>query len=157
MGNRRNHPNNTGHFTKLIRSTMDEPAWKALKPSAQALYPWLKLEWRGLKYNNNGKIRLSLKQAAERMGVVVDTAASAFHDLQRMGFIVVTQPAQLGMGGHARPTAYELTELELPNSDAISGRKLYRDWRKGQNFPVHKPSSNNPSGRNGKTKPLPKI
>ncbi len=139
----------------LIRDTMEEPAWRALSTTAQSLYPWLKLEWRGPDFNNNGKIRLSIRQAADRMGVGINTVSRAFHDLQAKGFIVVTEPARLGLGGHAKPPAYELTELKLSHSDAIGGRKLYRDWRKGQDFPVHKSMTNNPSGKNGKTKPCP--
>jgi len=42
------------HWTKLIRTTMEEPAYSALSTAAQALYPWLKLEWHGPDANNNG-------------------------------------------------------------------------------------------------------
>lgn len=141
------------HFTKLIRSTMEEPAWRALLSSAQSLYPWIKLEWRGPQANNNGKIRLSVRQAAERMGVGLNTAARAFHDLQAKGFLVVTEQARLGLGGEAKSPSYELTELKRAHGDKIEGRKLYRDWRKGHDYPVFKALANNPKGRNGKTKP----
>jgi hypothetical protein len=40
-------------------------------------YPWFKFEWRGADKNNNGKIRLSVRQLADRMGVRPDTAADA--------------------------------------------------------------------------------
>ena len=54
------------HFAKMFRHIMEEPAWRALPSTAQALYPWLKLEWRGPDADNNGSIRLSVRQAAER-------------------------------------------------------------------------------------------
>lgn len=142
------------HWTKLIRGTMEEPAWRALSSTAQALYPWLKLEWRGLEYNNNGKLRLSVRQAASRLGVALNTAAEAFRDLQRKGFIVQTEHACLGVDGAAKSPAYEITELKMPGSDRIDGRKLYREWRPGHDFPVHMLSPNNPGGIHGKkTKP----
>ena len=48
--------------------------------------------------------------------------------------------------------AYELTELAMPTSGQPEGRKLYRDWRPGHDFPVEKHSANNPEGRNGKNR-----
>ncbi|MEM9130159.1 MAG: hypothetical protein AAGA97_10620 [Pseudomonadota bacterium] len=54
-------------FAMMRREFMEEPAWRALSPTAQALYPWLRLEWKGADFRNNGKIRLSVKRAAERL------------------------------------------------------------------------------------------
>lgn len=141
------------HFTKLIRATMETPAWRALPPTAQVLYIWLKLEWRGPNANNNGKLRLSVRQAADRMGVMRDTAARAFHELQAKGFIVMTERACLGIEGAARSPAFEITELPLPHGQGRAGRKLFWDWRPGQDFPVMRAGANNPEGRNGKAKP----
>ncbi len=140
------------HFTVMVRYMMMYPAWRALTTTAQALYVWLKLEWKGKRYNNNGKIRLSVRQAAERLGIGVNTAARGFQDLQRKGFIVVTERACLGISGMARAPAFELTELAMPTSEKPEGRKLYRDWRQGHDFPVEKHSANNPEGRNGKNR-----
>lgn len=154
MGRNRHDEETTEHFTKMIRPTMQTPAWRALSPVAQALYPWLKFEWRGPKANNNGKIRLSVRQAAERVGVSLNTAARAFRELQAKGFIVVTQRACLGIDGAAKAPAFELTELKLPGTEQIGGRKLYRDWRPGYDFLVITATVNNPTGRNGrKAKP----
>lgn len=141
------------HWTKMLRSTMEEPAWRALSSTAQALYPWLKLEWRGPDANNNGKIRLSVRQAAERLGVTRDTAAEAFRDQQRKGFLVQTEPGRLGIEGEAKSPAYEITELKMPSVSG-DGRKLYRGWRPEREFAVPTTPSNNPHGRNGrKAKP----
>ena len=87
------------------------------------------------------------------MGVGLNTAARAFHDLQAKGFLVVTEHAHLGMGGEGKSPAYELTEIKLQHSDQNTGRKLYQDWCEGRDYPVHKSLANNPSGRNGKIKP----
>ncbi|UOM34866.1 helix-turn-helix domain-containing protein [Acuticoccus sp. I52.16.1] len=134
----------------MVRTMMEEPAWRALSTTAQALYPWLKLEWRGKDYNNNGKIRLSTRQAAERLGVTQQTARLAFHDLQAKGFVIVTEHARLGVEGVACSPAFELTELKMPASEKQDGRKLYRDWREGRDYPVHVTNANNPQGRNGR-------
>lgn len=144
------------HWTKLIRHTMEEPAWRALTSTAQALYPWLKLEWRGPDSNNNGSIQLSTRQAAAKMGVSIDTAAEAFRDLQRKGFIVQTDPACLGSEGAAKSPSYELTEIKMPGAQG-DGRKLYKKWEPGNEYSVQRSMANNPTGRNGrdlqKTKP----
>lgn len=102
----------------------------------------LKLEWRGPRANNNGRIRLSFRRAAERLGVSVGAAARAFHALLAKGFIVVTQEARLGIGGEAKSPAYEITELALPSSDRSEGRKTYREWKEGQDFPIKKSMTN---------------
>ena len=146
---RRNREERPEHWTQLIRKTMEEPAWRALSTTAQALYPWLKFEWKGRDYNNNGKIRLSVRQAAERLGVTPGTAALAFHDLQRKGWIFQTEAACLGLEGAAKSPAYELTELKMPGTTG-DGRKLYRQWCEGRDFPVAGVAPNNPMGRNGR-------
>jgi DNA-binding transcriptional MocR family regulator len=154
----RGKPNQTGrddvqeHWTKMLRGMMQTPAWRSLPPVAQALYPWLKLEWRGPKANNNGRIRFSVSQAAEAVGVNRKTVAKAFHALQARGFIVMTEPARLGAGGAATSPAFEITELALPNSEKPAGRKLYEDWRKGRDFPVYVAAAQNPRGINGKSR-----
>lgn len=141
------------HWTKMIRQHMDCPAWRALSLPAQAIYPWLKLEWKGPSSNNNGKIELSLRQIADRAGCNVKTAMRAFHDLQRKGWIVVTRPAALGLGGHARTHQIELTEIMcLPNDRP---RALYQKWSEGADYPVAEVRTNNPQGKNGIQNPVP--
>ena len=143
-------PFQSEHYTKCLRHTMETPAWKSLSTTAQALYPHLKLEWRGQHSNNNGQIRLSTRQAAIKMGIATNTASRAFQDLQAKGFIVITQAAQLGAGGDAQSPAYEITELALPSAEKAEPRKLYLTWSQGRDYPVKKHLANNPTGRNGK-------
>ena len=139
------------HGTYVRRALMETPAFRALSPKAQILLLWLKLEWKGAKYNNNGKIRLSVRQAAGRLGVSVNTAAEAFRELQAKGFIVVTQMGSLGVEGEARGPSYELTEHPRPSrEEEVEGRKLYLQWKPGSDFPVARHNVNNPAGRNGR-------
>ena len=125
----------------MILVYMQDPAWRALSPKAQALYPWLKMEWKGPKANNNGKISLSVRQAAECMGVANDSAAKAFHELQAKGFIVMTEPASLGVKGQGKCPKYEITELDLPGEPR--GRCLFSKWEQGSDFPVIKANVSN--------------
>lgn len=154
MGRDRKNESRVEHFTAMTRNMMETPAWRALSPTAQALYPWLRLEWRGPKANNNGAISLSTRQAADRMGVGINTAARAFHDLQSKGFLVLTRAARLGLKGHATAPEYELTEIPLPHLSANTGRRLYATWREGADYPVHKSPANNPSGRREQQNPV---
>lgn len=149
MGRDKRNEKRPEHFTKMIRHTMEEPAWRALSTTAQALYPWLKMEWRGPEANNNGKLRLSSRQAGERLGINHKTAARAFQELQAKGFIVLTEYAVLGVEGQSAAPAFEITEIKMPHG-AGDGRKLYRQWQPGRDFPVHKAPANNPKGVNGK-------
>lgn len=157
MGRDKRNEARAEHFTKLVRNTMETEAWRALSPTAQALYPWIKLEWRGSQSNNNGKIKLSVRQAAERLGIGINTASRAFHDLQAKGFIVVTEHARLGIKGQATCPAYELTELGLPHVEKSTGRKLFKDWKPGADFPVHKATVHNPNGSRKKQNPVIKL
>jgi DNA-binding transcriptional MocR family regulator len=146
----KNTTDKTERFTKMISVTMDTTAWRALSSTAQALYPFLRLEWKGKNYCNNGEIKLSTRQAAYALGVNVDTAARAFRDLQAKGFIVMTNPGCLGIAGKGISPSYELTELGT-KADS-KPRKLFKQWDPKREFPVHKLSANNPNGRNGREK-----
>ena len=155
MGRDRRNETKSSHFARLDRNLLEQPAWRALSPTAQALYPWLRLEWRGPQANNNGHISLSVRQASDRLGIGKDAAARAFRDLQARGFLVARHVASLGLGGQAHGTLYELTEIAMPNSDSNQGRRLFKDWREGADYPVIAAPTHNPRGRNSKTKPCP--
>jgi DNA-binding transcriptional MocR family regulator len=144
-----NRPEPTEHFTKMIRNHMELQAWRELSTTAQAIYPFMKLEWKGPKANNNGKIEISARQLAMKIGVTRTTAANALHDLQRKGWIFVTKKANLGLAGQARGNLYELTEIALPG-DNPRPRNLFRDWSPGHDLDVAQIRTNNPKGFNGK-------
>ena len=150
--NRKGRNEQSEHFAKLQRRMMETPAWRALSSKAQALYPWLLLEWHGPNFNQNGKLRLSIRQAAEKMNLARNTIAQAFHELQGKGFIVVTETACLGIRGAAKAPAYEMTDLPLPTAEPYVGRKLYLQWREGNDFTVIRHKPNNPAGFNGESK-----
>jgi hypothetical protein len=149
MGRDKRNERSPEHFTKMLRHNMETPAWRALSVHAQALYPWLKLEWKGPQANNNGRIEMSVRQAAELLGCSKETAAGALRDLQKKGWLVVTRAACLGVKGAARGNQYELTEIAMPGEHPRP-RNLFRQWQPGRDFPVAEIRTNNPRGRNGK-------
>lgn len=147
MGRDRKNEHQPEHWTQMLRNTMETPAWRALTTTGQALYPWLKLEWKGAKFNNNGKISLSVRDAAHRLGCNMKTAARAFHDLQAKGFLLLTSHGRMGVEGKGAPPTYEITELAMPGEQ--SGKKLFLHWQEGHDFPVRAHTPVNPKGRNG--------
>ncbi|MCB1439939.1 MAG: hypothetical protein KDJ63_09215 [Nitratireductor sp.] len=151
------HPG--GKYTAMLLSTMNTDAWRSLSTSAQALYPWLRMEWKGAQYNNNGKLSLSYRAAAEAMGISSpDTVMRAFKDLQAKGFVVVHKVSSLGVEGMGRSFEYEITDLDMPGK--TNANKLFLQWRKGHDFPVVDGQTGNPVGKNERNKkqnPIPKI
>lgn len=141
--------------TTALLSTMQTEAWRDLSTVAQAVYIWLKMEWRGNNFNNNGALSISYRQICACMGIAkADTVAKAFHDLQAKGFVVVHKVARLGIDGFGKGFEYELTELAMPGVDTNGKRnmprKLFMQWRKRHDFPVKRANANNPKGVNGK-------
>lgn len=126
-----------GKYTIMTLNLMSTPAWRALSSKAQALYTWLKMEWKGPKQNNNGQISLSCRAAAAKMSVTPNTAAAGFRELQKKGFIVVTKPSYLGTEGEARLQLYEITELPMPGTDRP--RHLYALWKQDTDYRVVSP------------------
>ena len=139
--------NPSGKFAPMPLSVMDTPAWRALSSAAQALYPWLVMEFKGEKYNNNGEIRLSVRQAGFKMGVSKDTAARAFYDLQAKGFIKVKKGGSLGISGMGKCPEYEITGLTLPENGR-NANDHYKEWTEGKDFEIFIHPVKNDKGKN---------
>lgn len=130
---------------------METEAWRSLSSTAQALYVWLRLEWKGKRFNNNGSIKLSDRQGARVMGRTKNTVNRAGHDLQAKGFIIVTKLGCLGTEGEGVSHEYEITELPLPGQSV--GRRLYQNWSPGHDFPVKKMPANRSANQKTKARP----
>lgn len=109
-------------FVAVLKPTLQEPAWKALPYGARCLYITLKSFFNG---QNNGKIFLGVRKAADLLGGSKSSAESWFKELEDKGFIRQTQGAFLGTDGRASATYWRLTELgylgERPTRD-------YQQW-----------------------------
>lgn len=144
-------------YTILRYEVVDTDAWRSLSRTAQALYPILRMEWKGSKANNNGSLSLSSRQAAQIMGVAkAETITTAFKDLQAKGFVIVHKNACLGTEGEGRSFEFELTELDMPGKNEKSrSKKLYLEWHPSKDFEVINGVANNPNGKGGNLKSHP--
>jgi hypothetical protein len=99
-----------GPFVPLLKETMTSLAWRTMSPYARLLYIAIKTRY-SFKMKNNGRIYLSARTAAEETGLHKTTLARCFHELQHYGFIVMTEPGCLGVGGKGKAPHWRLTEL----------------------------------------------
>lgn len=138
--------NSNGSFVPMTSEVLNSPAFKALSSHAKALYPYIKIIAYG---DRNGRVRFTVREVMDALGVAKNTANDALHDLQAKGFLVLTQYGVLGTEGSRLPPLYAVTEYRI--NPALAPLATYREWKEGQDFPVHKHPTNNPNGWNGKT------
>ena len=97
-------------FVMIERSVLDSPAWRAMSHGARSLYLALRRRY-NRDFHNNGKIYLSVRNAAIEIGSHRDQICRWFHELQHFGFIVMMKPGNLGLNGAGRAAHWRLTEL----------------------------------------------
>jgi hypothetical protein len=90
--------------------TIRTPAWKAMSPSARCIYIALRQRYSS-NFKNNGKLYLSVRQAAKEVGVNKETAARGFREIQHYGFGVITSGPCLGVDGKGKAPHWRLTEV----------------------------------------------
>jgi hypothetical protein len=86
---KRKPPQKDELFVKLMLTTLDAPAWRALSHGARSVYIALKRRLRN-DGNNNGKIFLSGRQAETELRSKREYIARWFQELEHYGFIVMT-------------------------------------------------------------------
>lgn len=131
-------------YVKMIQKVMRHPAFIALSGNAKALYPHIKMYAFG---SNNGKVRFTVAEAARVLGVSMNTANKAFHDLQAKGFLVLTDFGMLGVEGKRCSPTYAVTEFPIPPE--VVPRMSFLTWTPGKDFQVQRHQTNNPKGWNG--------
>ena len=99
-------------FVPLFRETLDCPAWKATSFPARLLYVALK-GFFNYKSDNNGKLYLAQRKAADLIGADKSHVARWFRELEFYGFIVKTSRAHLGFEGKGQAAHWRLTEVGL--------------------------------------------
>ena len=109
-------------IVQILKPTLKEPAWMELPYGARCLYITLKSYYRG---DNNGRLYLSVRKAAQDLGASPSSTERWFHNLIHHGFIVPTSGGFLGNDGKGTAASWRLTELgfmgEQPTKD-------YKDW-----------------------------
>lgn len=131
-------------FIRLPFYLVRSPAWHALDATARAIYLELLLRFNG---SNNGSIGLGIRDAGDAVNVKKSTAARAFNDLRRLGFVDVGQGSSFAHKRLARE--WLLTDL-YDDRNGKPARKDFMRWRPEKQKPV--PPSGHivpPSGHTG--------
>jgi hypothetical protein len=114
-------------YTKYYSDISKTPAWKALSYGARLLY--LELQRQFIETaNNNGKIFLSTRDAADRLGASQRQVCTWYGELEHYGFIIQTQSGTLGP--HGRAILWHLTDQAHGWLDGkpIKATKDYLKW-----------------------------
>ncbi len=119
-------------FVQVLKPTLQEPAWKALSYGARCLYITLKSYYLG---DNNGRVYLGVRKAAQDLGASRSSTERWFHDLIQHGFIVPTRGGFLGGDGKGTATSWRLTELGFMGQQPT---KDYKQWPNMKNIPSRK-------------------
>src|SRR4051812_26794351 len=95
----------TDRFARLPHRILSSPAYRALSPNARSLLTEFAMMENGK--NNGVSLFMSVRDAADRMGVVdLHAASNALEELQGLGFIEMTHEAcfaiKAGTGSRAR-------------------------------------------------------
>lgn len=101
-------------FARLDHGLLSSQAYRSLTPNARSLLVELTMMENG---KNNGELFLSVRDAADRMGVADHSAAlKAFADLVTAGFITCTQDGYFAVkaGEGSRARSWRLTWLSTP-------------------------------------------
>jgi hypothetical protein len=131
-----------GPFAGVTNHVWLSPAWKAMSPGARLLYIAL-LRRYDYDAENNGRIFLSQRKAAEELGCYTDRITRWFRELQYYGFIVMVSAGRLGVRGRGRAPHWRLTELPC-NGDPAT--KEFLAWN---GVPFGGRKNRTPSGKPG--------
>ena len=139
------------YFVQLPHGFLKEPAWKALKPGARILYIALKRYFNG---QNNGRIFLSVRKAAEDTGMSKSAIESYFMELTDKGFIRTAKKGHLGIEGQGQATSWVLSEIGFKGMRAT---KEYQKWQSKKQNPVLKSKTGCPEIKDTKSNKCPEI
>lgn len=127
---------------RLYEWLTDSAAWQHLSTDGRALYVLLKQRYKGM---NNGRIILSVRQAAENLNISKTSASKAFHELQALGFIEAVIVGGFNSRKDGKATEWRLTEHTCDVSGELPSRK-FRIWTPGKNFAVPQGGRSVPQG-----------
>jgi hypothetical protein len=97
-------------FVPLLITTLQSKAWRSMSHGARSLYIALRARF-WPKAHNNGKIFLSVRDAAVEIGSSQEEICAWFKELQHYGFVVLMRSGHLGIEGKGRAPHWRLTEL----------------------------------------------
>jgi MarR family len=124
---------------RLYRWMLDTPAYLSLSCQERAVLVEIARAYDG---NNNGRIGLSVRRAAERCNIAKDTASRAFKNLVERGFVdCVTRGAFSRKSMHA--TEWRLTWWPCDVTGELPSKR-FMNW--GKQNPVPKYTDAVPNG-----------
>jgi len=107
-------------YVNVPYSFWRSPAWRSLSPAATKLWPEIRSRFNGW---NNGKISLSLDEAARLLHMGKATASRAFLELESKGFIVMTKK------GHWYGRQASLWRITDRHCDGHAPTNEWKQWR----------------------------
>jgi hypothetical protein len=107
-------------FVMVTNQVLDSPAWRAMSHGARSLYVALKRRY-SPNGRNNGRIRLSQREAREQLGAGFTQITRWFAELQHYGFIVMVEPGCLGVHGKGKAPCWRLTEVAYMRGTSSKG------------------------------------
>jgi hypothetical protein len=119
-------------FALINHATMDSPAWKSLGVVERATVLMIYHRHDG---SNNGLIPLSVREVANELNIGKSTAAKAFDELQRCGFVRASIKSSFDWKVESgefegRSTRWRLTEEPTgPKEKRISATRDFASWR----------------------------
>ena len=116
----------TERFVKLTYPLIESEAWRWLGPISKAVYIELKRRYNGL---NNGKISLSLSEAAHILKASKSSISRALKQLETHGFIKLIKK---GYFTGRMASEYALTDEQL------DGYPPTREWKQWQPNKPHR-------------------
>lgn len=131
--------NRSGRFAAYERSTVILPAWNVLSFPSREVHNRLLLDTitKSDEFNNNGRVGISTRDMAERIGADRKTVESAYAELQATGFIVRSKEHSLGLNGMGKTTLWRLTlHPWFEGGQKRSATNEARKWTEGMAFPV---------------------
>jgi Helix-turn-helix domain len=149
--NHKGRSTTTERFVSLPHYMLKSSAWRSLSPVARSVYIELAALYNG---TNNGGLALSARDAAKRVGCSKNTAALAFSELERKGFICRRQ-----QGHFDRKTRHSGEYgLTLYSCDRTGERasKAFMSWRPDQEKFVDGPTTGTDGPMRGTLQPLTK-
>jgi hypothetical protein len=146
-----------GQWTAIRWEVMQSAAWRHMSMGARMLYIAL-IKNLSFTADNNGKVFLATRKAAEELGASQRAVCVWFRELEHFGFIVETEP-----GTAMRATRWRITDAGWGKLDgkSIEPTKDYLKWS-GELFerqqPKSEPDKNTRKGDDPKYSPrVPKV
>ena len=124
LHNRKGRSTSGPSFSQLYHYLQDSEAWLHLTPAERSVYLEIARLYNGI---NNGRLALSVRDAADRCRINKDTASRAFHSLVEHGFIECA--SQGGFSFKQRHAAEWRLTAEMCNRTQMRPSKAFMRWQ----------------------------